>query len=124
MPPKYYYFIEDLDVTNDNIPDGVLVRQCKINIKQQQINYTKNNYITEDKLSSIISNVIKQTDVNKIHKPVLLSKKTINEIKNKKLEFERLPQIIISKKSHFAHLLHKQPIDKLKLVKELNNLFL
>lgn len=124
MPPKYYYFIEDLDVTNDNIPDGVLVRQCKINIKQQQINYTKNNYITEDKLSSIISNVIKQTDVNKIHKPVLLSKKTINEIKNKKLEFERLPQIIISKNSHFAHLLHKQPIDKLKLVKELNNLFL
>ena len=124
MPPKYYYFIEDLDVTNDNIPDGVLVRQCKINIKNQIINYTKNSYVSELKLSSIISHVINNTDSNKLHKPILLSKKTINEIKNKKLEFERLPQIIISKKSFFSHLLHNQPIDNSKLVKELNNLFL
>jgi hypothetical protein len=124
MPPKYYYFIEDLDVTNDNIPDGVLVRQCKINIKNQIINYTKNSYVSELKLSSIISHVINTTDSNKLHKPILLSKKTINEIKNKKLEFERLPQIIISKNSFFSHLLHNQPIDNSKLVKELNNLFL
>ena len=33
MPTKYYYFIEDLDITSDNIPDGVLVRQIKLNVK-------------------------------------------------------------------------------------------
>jgi hypothetical protein len=34
---KYYYIIEDLDVTDDKLPDGILVRQFKIN--------KKNNYI-------------------------------------------------------------------------------
>ena len=34
MYKNYYYFIEDLDVTNDNLPDGVLVRQYKIDKKR------------------------------------------------------------------------------------------
>ena len=51
MPAKYYYFIEDLDVTNDKIPDGILVRQ--VTIKNNIINYHKNMFITENTLITI-----------------------------------------------------------------------
>lgn len=119
MPPKFYYFIEDLDITSDNIPDGILVRQCKININKQQINYIRNSYISDDKLQSMISSSI----TNTANKPILLSNKVINEIKNNKLDFARLPRVIISKKSHFAHLLHKKQINIIKFIRELNNIF-
>jgi hypothetical protein len=117
MPPKYYYFIEDLDVTNDNIPDGVLVRQ--FTIKDNFITYHNNNFITEDKLKSLL-----EQDSTKIkHKPLLVSNKILNEIKNKHVNLSTIPRIIISKKSYFAHLLHKKNIDENLLLKKLNNLF-
>jgi hypothetical protein len=122
MPPKYYYFIEDLDITSDNIPDGVLVRQCTLNIKKKLIIYNKNIYISHDKLKIIIDDII---DINnkKINKNILISNKVMNEIKNKKLDFEKLPRVVISKKSDFAHLLHKKNIDINKLIKKLNIIF-
>lgn len=123
MPAKYYYFIEDLDITADNIPDGVLVRQCKLDIKKNLIIYNKNLYLSDKTLISIITDI---TDVNdkKAHKPILLSIKVINEIKNKIIEFERLPRVIISKKSHFSHLLHNKNINIDKLAKKLNQKFI
>lgn len=122
MPPKYYYFIEDLDITADNIPDGVLIRQCKLNIKKNFINYNKNIYLSHNKLKTLIDDII---DINnkKINKDILISNKVMNEIKNKKLDFEKLPRVIISKKSDFAHLLHNKNIDINKLVKKLNIIF-
>lgn len=122
MPPKYYYFIEDLDITADNIPDGVLVRQFKLNIKNNLIIYNKNMYLSDNKLKTIIDDIIDIND-KKLNKPILLSVKIINEIKNKIIDFDRLPRVIISKKSDFAHLLHKKNIDSDKLVKKLNNIF-
>jgi|LakMenE22Apr09ns_1017241.scaffolds.fasta_scaffold00002_32 hypothetical protein len=122
MAPKYYYFIEDLDITSDNIPDGVLVRQFTINIQKNLILYNKNMYLSSDKLKTIIDDI---TDVNdkKITKPILLSTKVINEIKNKIIYFEKLPRVIISKKSSFAHLLHKKSININKLLQKLNIIF-
>mgnify|MGYP003335927564 CR=1 FL=1 len=54
---KFYYFIEDLDVTNDNIPDGVLIRQFKIDFKNNSYIYKKNNYISKEVLEKIIENI-------------------------------------------------------------------
>jgi len=122
MPPKYYYFIEDLDITSDNIPDGVLVRQCKINIKKNFIIYNKNIFISHEHLKNMINEIIDVND-NKNSKSILISDKVINEIKNKHLDFEKLPRVIISNKSDFAHLLHNQNIDINKLIKKLNIIF-
>lgn len=118
MRLKYYYFIEDLDVTDDNIPDGVLIRQFSINIEDNRINYTKNNYITVNKLRELL-----EIDDNKNHKPILISNKMMNDIKNRNVELGTLPRIIISKKSFFADLLHKKNINIDKLLKSLNKLF-
>lgn len=122
MPPKYYYFIEDLDITSDNIPDGVLVRQCKINIKKNFIIYNKNIFISHDHLKNMINEIIDVNNKNN-NKSILISNKVINEIKNKHLDFEKLPRVIISNKSDFAHLLHNQNIDINKLIKKLNIIF-
>lgn len=118
MRLKYYYFIEDLDVTDDNIPDGVLIRQFSINEKDNRINYTKNNYITVNKLKEIL--VI---DTDKKHKPILISNKMMNDIKNRNISLGSLPRIIISKKSFFADLLHKKNINMDKMLENLNKLF-
>ena len=99
------------------------MRQCKLDIKKNLIIYNKNLYLSDKTLSLIINDI---TDVNdkKAHKPILLSNKVINEIKNKIIEFERLPRVIISKKSDFAHLLHNKNININKLVKKLNEKFI
>jgi hypothetical protein len=123
MPSKYYYFIEDLDITADNIPDGVLVRQVKLNIKNNLIIYNKNIYLSENKLKNIIDDIIISDNTKEINKPILLSNKVINYIKNKELDFEKLPRIIISKKSYFSKLLHKKNININKLLKKLNIIF-
>jgi hypothetical protein len=115
---KYYYFIEDLDVTDDGIPDGVLVRQ--VSIKDNFISYHKNMYISENKLKEMIKH-----DNNKEikHQAILVSNKIINDIKNKNIDLSTIPRIVISKKSFFAKLLHKKNINQETLLKDLNNLF-
>jgi alanine racemase len=114
---KYYYFIEDLDVTADGIPDGVLVRQ--VSIKDNFINYHKNMYISVKKLKEMIK--LETSEIK--HKPILVSNKIINDIKNKNVDLATIPRIVISKKSYFAQLLHKKNINQTTLLKDLNNLF-
>jgi hypothetical protein len=114
---KYYYFIEDLDITDDGIPDGVLVRQ--ISIKDNFITYHKNMYISENKLKDMIIHELS----NIKHKQLLVSNKIINDIKNKNIDLSTIPRIVISKKSYFAKLLHKKNINEATLLKDLNNLF-
>lgn len=122
MVKKFYYFVEDLDVTNDDIPDGVLVRQFLIDTKTNYFTYTKNNYLSKPILEKIIEDVHDSTNKSNI-KPLLVSKKTLNAIKNKKIDIELIPRIIISKTSVFSHLLHRKPIDINKLIDNMNKLF-
>lgn len=119
---KFYYFIEDLDITNDNIPDGVLVRQFKIDFNKNTYIYTKNNYISKDLLAKIVDDILESNSKVDV-KPILVSHKTMNNIKNKMISLDEVPRVIISKTSYFAHLLHKKPIDINKLLRDLNKIF-
>lgn len=119
---KFYYFIEDLDVTNDKIPDGVLVRQFMIDHKNKYFVYTKNNYLSKSVLEKILKDIQESNNKSNV-KPILVSQKTLNAIKNKKIDLKKIPRIIISKKSFFSHLLHKKPIDIKKLLKDMNKIF-
>jgi hypothetical protein len=121
---KFYYIIEDLDVTDDKIPDGILVRQFKINKETQLYYYTKNCYITEETLKKIIDDVvIPYSNVNKkLIKSILVSHNTINKIRNKHIPFEDIPRIAISNKSHFASIIKDKNIDINKLLKDLNKI--
>lgn len=120
---KYYYFIEDLDITDDKIPDGVLVRQLKINCEKKTYNYIKNSYISHEKLKEIIDNVVIPNETNKkLMKSIIVSNSMINKIRNKHVPFNKIPRVAISKKSHFAHLIKGKNIDISKLLKDLKNL--
>jgi hypothetical protein len=122
MYKNYYYFIEDLDVTNDNLPDGVLVRQFKIDKKRKIYHYIKNSYITDDNLVKIIDDVviqIKNNSDNKLLNTILVSNLMMNKIRNKHIPIEEIPRVAISKSSHFAHLIKGKNIDITKLIKDL-----
>ncbi len=118
---KYYYFIEDLDITNDKIPDGVLIRQ--LYIKNGNYYYTKNMYVSEKKLTEIVNDII-SSDKKTDKKELIVSQSQLNQIKNKKIKIEELPRVIINKKSYFTHLLHHKNLNLTKLLKDLNKLFL
>jgi hypothetical protein len=122
MYKNYYYFIEDLDVTNDNLPDGVLVRQFKIDKKRNIYHYIMNSYITDDNLVKIIDDVviqIKNNSDNKLLNTILVSNLMMNKIRNKHIPIEEIPRVAISKSSHFAHLIKGKNIDITKLIKDL-----
>jgi len=120
---KYYYFIEDLDVTDDKIPDGVLVRQFKINKEKNTYFYTKNCYITEANLKKIIDDVVISNHPNKkLMKTILVSNLKMNKIRNKHIPFDEIPRVAISKKSHFADLIKGKNIDICKLVNDLKKI--
>ena len=122
MYKNYYYFIEDLDVTNDNLPDGVLVRQFKIDKKRNIYHYIKNSYITDDNLVKIIDDVVIQiqnNSDNKLLNTILVSNLMMNKIRNKHIPIEEIPIVAISKSSHFAHLIKGKNIDITKLIKDL-----
>lgn len=122
MYKNYYYFIEDLDVTNDNLPDGVLVRQFKIDKKRNIYHYIKNSYITDDNLVKIIDDVVIQiqnNSDNKLLNTILVSNLMMNKIRNKHIPIEEIPRVAISKSSHFAHLIKGKNIDITKLIKDL-----
>ena len=122
MPNKYYYFVEDLDITNDNIPDGVLVRQFTINPKTMQYHFKHNSYVSENRLKEILQDIF-NTDDRKSKKEILVSNKFINDVKNKHIPVDMIPRVIISKKSHFAHMLKGKNIHVSKLLKDLNKIF-
>mgnify|MGYP003332380166 CR=1 FL=1 len=113
-------------------------------------NFVKNLYVGEDKFETVeqlpflvissenkICILIKGRSkknlekIENIHnsknksdvKPILVSHKKMNDIKNKIIDLKEIPRIIISKTSVFSHLLHKKPIDINKLVKEINKIF-
>jgi len=119
---KFYYIFEDLDITNDRIPDGVLVRQFKIDNKKDMYIYTKNNYLSKEILQKLLDDILKSTHKTDI-KPILVSHKFMNDVKNKLISNDKIPRIIISKTCYFSHLLHKKPIDIDKLLKDLNKIF-
>jgi len=120
---KYYYFIEDLDVTDDKIPDGVLVRQFKINKEKNTYFYTKNCYITEANLKKIIDDVVISNHPNKkLMKTILVSNLKMNKIRNKHIPFDEIPRVAISKKSHFADSIKGKNIDICKLVNDLKKI--
>ena len=122
MYKNYYYFIEDLDVTNDDLPDGVLVRQFKIDKKRNIYHYIKNSYITDDNLVKIIDDVVIQNQNNsdnKLLNTILVSNLMMNKIRNKHIPIEEIPRVAISKSSHFAHLIKGKNIDITKLIKDL-----
>ena len=126
MYKNYYYFIEDLDVTNDDLPDGVLVRQFKIDKKRNIYHYVKNSYITDDNLVKIIDDVVIQiqnNSDNKLLNTILVSNLMMNKIRNKHIPIEEIPRVAISKSSHFAHLIKGKNIDITKLIKDLTVLF-
>jgi hypothetical protein len=117
---NYYYFIEDLDITNDNLPDGVLVRQFKIDKKQNIYHYIKNCYITDKNLLKIIDDVTipNNTDKNLMN-TILVSKLKLNKIRNRHMPIEEIPRVAISKTSYFAHLIKGKNIDINKLLIDL-----
>ena len=120
MYKNYYYFIEDLDVTNDNLPDGVLVLQYKIDKKRNIYHYIKNSYITDDNLVKILDDVVIQNNADKkLLNTILVSNLTMNKIRNKHIPIEKIPRVAISKTSHFAHLIKGKNIDISKLIKDL-----
>jgi len=120
MYKNYYYFIEDLDVTNDNLPDGVLVRQFKIDKKRNIYHYIKNSYITDDNLVKILDDVVIQNNADKkLLNTILVSNLTMNKIRNKHIPIEEIPRVAISKTSHFSHLIKGKNIDISKLIKDL-----
>lgn len=120
MYKNYYYFIEDLDVTNDNLPDGVLVRQFKIDKKRNIYHYIKNSYITDDNLVKILDDVVIQNNTDKkLLNTILVSNLTMNKIRNKHIPIEEIPRVAISKTSHFVHLIKGKNIDINKLIKDL-----
>jgi len=116
---KYYYFIEDLDITDDKIPDGVLVRQLKINKEKGIYNYIKNFYISEKDLREIIENVIIENDKKGIEK-IIVSNSKLNKIRNKHVPFDEIPRIVISNKSYFSHLIKNKKINLIKLINIFN----
>lgn len=122
MSKKFYYFIEDLDVSGDNIPDGVLVRQYTINFNTKFYNYKRNTYLSMEKLKEFLEDIEDKTNKTSL-KEIMVSKKTINNIKNKKIPLMDIPRVIISNKSYFAHLLKGKSINSQKLLKDLNKLF-
>ena len=120
MYKNYYYFIEDLDVTNDYLTDGVLVRQYKIDKKRNIYHYIKNSYITDDNLVKILDDVVIQNNADKkLLNTILVSNLTMNKIRNKHIPIEKIPRVAISKTSHFAHLIKGKNIDISKLIKDL-----
>lgn len=122
MSKKFYYFVEDLDVSGDNIPDGVLIRQLLIDSKGGYYKYTKNSYVSKEKLQEILEDIKSRSGIRNL-KEILVSKATLNKIRNLNLPVDEVPRVVISKSSYFAHLLKGKQIDIMKLVKDLNKLF-
>jgi hypothetical protein len=119
----YHYFIEDLDVTDDKIPDGILIRQFKMDIKKKQIIYLFNTYISYQKFKTLLKDSLISAKACPI-KSILLSSKKINDIKNFNIKsINEISSIIINKNSNVAHLVFEKLFNMKKLLNSLNHLF-
>ena len=73
-------------------------------------------------LEKILEDIINSSHKSSI-KPILVPKKTINAIKNKMVDIDEIPRVILSKTSVFAHLIHNKQIDMKILIRDLNKIF-
>jgi hypothetical protein len=121
---KFYFFIDDLDVSGDKIPDGILVRKVEFDFKNKKIIYHKNNYITKENLLSANIYKLKSNKNNNNLNKYLIS--NMNSFRlhvfdvNKKL----IPNIIISANSYFYENKYFNNVNINKFYDYLNNLFL
>jgi len=95
---KFYFFIDDLDVSGDKIPDGILVRKVELDFKNKKIIYHKNNYITKENLfnADIYKN---KPNINL--KKYLISNMNLFRIHLFEVDKKIIPNIIISTNNYF-----------------------
>lgn len=121
---KFYFFIDDLDVSGDKIPDGVLVRKVQLDFKNKKIIYYKNNYITKEKLlNSDIYKAKTSKSSNNIHK-YLISNMNSFRVHLFEVDKKIIPNIIISSNSYFYKNNFFYNLNMNKFYNYLNKLFL
>ena len=98
------------------------MHKFKIDKKTGRYVYVKNCYITEGSLKKIIDDVVIKEDVNKNINTIMVSNLTINKIRNNHLPVDEIPKIVISKKSHFSHLIKGKHININKLYIDIRKL--
>ena len=121
---KFYFFIDDLDVSGDKIPDGILVRKVQLDFKNKKIIYYKNNYITKENLfNADIYKIKSSKSSNNLHK-YLISNMNLFRIHLFEVNKKLIPNIIISNNSYFHKNSYFNNVNMNKLYNFLNNLFL
>lgn len=121
---KFYFFIDDLDVSGDKIPDGILVRKVELDFKNKKIIYYKNNYITKENLiNANIYKIKSSKSSNNLHK-YLISNMNLFRIHLFEVDKKLIPNIIISNNSYFHKNSYFNNVNMNKLYNFLNNLFL
>ena len=120
---KFYFFIDDLDVSGDQIPDGVLVRKIELDFKNKKIIYYKNNYITKENLFNSDIYKVKSSTSNNLHK-YLISNMNSFRVHLFDVDKKLIPNIIISSNSYFHKNKSFNNVNMNKFYNYLNNLFL
>ena len=120
---KFYFFIDDLDVSGDKIPDGVLVRKIELDFKNKKIIYYKNNYITKENLFNSDIYKVKSSTSNNLHK-YLISNMNSFRVHLFDVDKKLIPNIIISSNSYFHKNKSFNNVNMNKFYNYLNNLFL
>ena len=120
---KFYFFIDDLDVSGDKIPDGVLVRKIELDFKNKKIIYYKNNYITKENLFNSDIYKVKSSTSNNLHK-YLISNMNSFRVHLFDVDKKLIPNIIISSNSYFYKNKSFNNVNMNKFYNYLNNLFL
>lgn len=121
---KFYFFIDDLDVSGDKIPDGILVRKVQLDFKNKKIIYYKNNYITKENLfNANIYKIKSSKSSNNLHK-YLISNMNLFRIHLFEVNKKLIPNIIISNNSYFHKNSYFNNVNMNKLYNFLNKLFL
>ena len=121
---KFYFFIDDLDVSGDKIPDGILVRKVQLDFKNRKIIYYKNNYITKENLfNANIYKLKSSKSSNNLHK-YLISNMNLFRVHLFEINKKLIPNIIISSNSYFYKNKYFNNVNMNKFYNFLNNLFL
>lgn len=120
---KFYFFIDDLDVSGDKIPDGILVRKVQLDFKNKKIIYYKNNYITKENLFNADIYKSKSSSINNLHK-YLISNMNSFRVHLFEVDKKLIPNIIISSNSYFHKNNSFNNVNMNKFYNYLNKLFL
>lgn len=117
---KFYFLIDDLDVTGDDIPDGILVRKIELDFKNKKILYHKNNYITKETLEE--ANIYNSKINSNLHK-YLISNMNMFRVHLFEVDKKLIPNLIISANSYFYENKLFKKININKFYNFLNKLF-